>query len=91
MLHYLLPFLVSALAIIHLLFLHNIGSNNPLTIKSYDNISLYPYFIVKDFFFTIVYLIFFSYFILLNPIFLNHADNFIEADPLVTPIHIQPE
>jgi quinol-cytochrome oxidoreductase complex cytochrome b subunit len=91
MLHYLLPFLISALAIIHLLFLHNVGSNNPLIIKSYDNISLYPYFIIKDFFFFIIYLIIFSYFVLLNPIFLNHADNFIEADPLVTPMHIQPE
>jgi quinol-cytochrome oxidoreductase complex cytochrome b subunit len=91
MLHYLLPFLISALAIIHLLFLHNIGSNNPLIVKSYDNISLYPYFIIKDIFFFIIYLIIFSYFILLNPIFLNHADNFIEADPLVTPMHIQPE
>jgi ubiquinol-cytochrome c reductase cytochrome b subunit len=86
-----MPFLVAAFAIIHLIMLHEVGSNNPLKVKSYDNIALYPYFIIKDLFLTFFYLIFFSYLILIDPFYLNHVDNFMEANPLVTPIHIQPE
>lgn len=91
-LHFLLPFIVTALVIIHLLFLHQTGSNNPLgTNSNLDKIPFHPYFSRKDifgfliFFFTIIILT------LINPYILGDPDNFIPANPLSTPVHIQPE
>jgi ubiquinol-cytochrome c reductase cytochrome b subunit len=77
---------------LHLLLLHEHGSNNPLGIHAkLDKVSFYPYFYVKDLFGLIVFAIFFSYFVLFAPDALGHPDNYIEADPLVTPAHIVPE
>lgn len=91
-LHYLIPFLISGLAIGHLSILHVQGSTNPLGINSnIDTISFYPYFYVKDLFGLILLLIFFSFFIFFNSNLLGHADNYIKANPLVTPTHIVPE
>ena len=77
---------------IHLALLHKVGSNNPLGTDSYvDKISFYPYFVVKDTYAFFCFLLFFSIFLFYFPNFLGHSDNYIPADPLVTPAHIVPE
>jgi len=91
-LHYLLPFIIAAIATIHIVILHEHGSNNPLGINSIiDKISFYPYFHVKDLLGFIIFFIFFAYFIFYNPNILGHPDNYIPANPMVTPPHIVPE
>nr|UIR90929.1 cytochrome b [Pterocladiella sp. 13] len=91
-LHYLLPFIIAAASLIHLAVLHQDGSGNPLGIDSnVDKISMFPYFIIKDLLGLIVFLIFFSAFVYFSPNVLGHADNYIEANPMVTPAHIVPE
>lgn len=91
-LHYLLPFAIAGLAFVHLVLLHINGSNNPLGINSLiDRIPFYPYFYVKDLFGLIIFIIFFSFFVIYAPNALGHPDNYIEADPMVTPAHIVPE
>jgi ubiquinol-cytochrome c reductase cytochrome b subunit len=87
-----LPFIVAAITIIHLLFLHQTGSNNPLGInRNIDKIPFHPYFSFKDivgFVFLLISLVLLT---LINPYLLGDPDNFIPANPLVTPVHIQPE
>lgn len=91
-LHYLLPFLIIALSLIHLAFLHQEGSGNPLGIDSTpDKINLVPYFIIKDFLGLVFFAIFFAIFLYFFPNILGHSDNYIEANPMVTPTHIVPE
>jgi quinol-cytochrome oxidoreductase complex cytochrome b subunit len=91
-LHYLCPFVIVALSFIHIAILHQSGSNNPLGIDlSIDKISMYPYFIIKDFLGLILFFLFFSIFIFFYPNILGHSDNYINANPMVTPIHIVPE
>jgi len=91
-LHYLFPFLITGLVIVHLSLLHTAGSNNPLGInKNVDSISFYPYFYVKDLLAFLVLVAFFSFFVFFFPNTLGHADNYIPANPLVTPAHIVPE
>nr|YP_011011078.1 cytochrome b [Cymoninus sechellensis]WPW49246.1 cytochrome b [Cymoninus sechellensis] len=91
-LHFLLPFIIAAMVMIHLLFLHQTGSNNPLGINSnYDKIPFHPYFSIKDVMGMMIILYMFSILILLEPRILGDPENFIPANPLVTPIHIQPE
>jgi ubiquinol-cytochrome c reductase cytochrome b subunit len=77
----------------HLVILHSNGSNNPLgrPIKGGNKISFYPYFYVKDLLGFIITVFVFAYFVVLNPNELGHPDNYIEANPLVTPAHIVPE
>nr|YP_010385072.1 cytochrome b [Hyphydrus ovatus]UPL65082.1 cytochrome b [Hyphydrus ovatus] len=90
--HFLLPFIILALVIIHLLFLHQTGSNNPLgTNSNLDKIPFHPFFTFKDIMGFVLILMILSMLTLLNPYFLSDPDNFIPANPLVTPIHIQPE
>ena len=91
-LHFVLPFVLAGLSMIHLALLHKVGSNNPLGTDSYvDKISFYPYFVVKDTYAFFCFLLFFSIFLFYFPNFLGHSDNYIPADPLVTPAHIVPE
>lgn len=92
-LHYLLPFLIVALVLIHLAALHHVGSSNPLGVEmdNVDKIPFYPYFFLKDLFAFLVYLIVFVYLVCFNPNLLGHPDNYIPANPLVTPAHIVPE
>ncbi len=91
-LHYLLPFVLAALALVHLIGLHENGSNNPLGVDSnIDKIPFHPYYSIKDVFGYSLFAIFFSYFIFFDPNVLGHSDNYIPANPLVTPAHIQPE
>nr|UPL65232.1 cytochrome b [Scantius aegyptius rossii] len=91
-LHFLLPFIISALVMIHLLFLHQTGSNNPLGLNSnYDKIPFHPFFSIKDTMSLLIILMLFSMLIMMEPLMLGDPENFIPANPLVTPVHIQPE
>ena len=92
-LHYLLPFGILGAVLLHLAELHREGSNNPLGIhgKDVDKVTFYPYFLVKDLFFFWGFILIFSYFVFLDPNVLGHPDNYIEANPMVTPAHIVPE
>jgi len=91
-LHYLLPFLIAGLVIVHLALLHKDGSSNPVGVSSgLDNIPFYPYFYVKDLLAFFVLLLFFSFFVFFFPNLLGHPDNYIPANPMVTPAHIVPE
>nr|YP_009743977.1 cytochrome b [Trogolegnum pseudambulyx]QIE12739.1 cytochrome b [Trogolegnum pseudambulyx] len=90
--HFLLPFIIMMLTMIHLLFLHQTGSNNPLGMNSnLDKIPFHPFFTYKDLigFIMLIYLL--TMLTLINPNLLGDPDNFTPANPLVTPIHIQPE
>lgn len=91
-LHYCLPFIIAAVALLHLILLHIPGSNNPLGIDSiYDRVPFYPYTYVKDLFLFFCFVWVFSFFVIYSPNYLGHPDNYIEANPLVTPAHIVPE
>nr|AFQ62223.1 cytochrome b [Glaphyrus comosus] len=91
-LHFLLPFIVAALVLIHLLFLHQTGSSNPLGVNSnIDKLPFYPYFVYKDLFGFVLMSMALTILVLTNPYLLSDPDNFIPANPLVTPVHIQPE
>uniref|UniRef100_A0AAU7BAA0 Cytochrome b n=1 Tax=Petrotettix serratus TaxID=3073472 RepID=A0AAU7BAA0_9ORTH len=90
--HFLLPFIIAALTLIHLLFLHQTGSNNPLgTNSNIDKIPFHPYFTFKDIIGFILLIAGLTLLTLLNPYLLGDPDNFTPANPLVTPVHIQPE
>nr|YP_010360294.1 cytochrome b [Spirama retorta]UNQ84436.1 cytochrome b [Spirama retorta] len=90
--HFLLPFIILMMTMIHLLFLHQTGSNNPLGLNSnYDKIPFHPFFSYKDLLGAILLLFFLIMLTLINPYLLGDPDNFIPANPLVTPEHIQPE
>nr|UHA56227.1 cytochrome b [Sphingomorpha chlorea] len=90
--HFLLPFVILMMTMIHLLFLHQTGSNNPLGLNSnYDKIPFHPFFSYKDLLGAIMLLFILIMLTLTNPYLLGDPDNFIPANPLVTPEHIQPE
>ncbi|GGZ36409.1 cytochrome b [Asticcacaulis endophyticus] len=93
-LHYLLPFVIAGVVILHIWALHVAGQNNPagVEIKSKeDTVAFTPYATVKDGVAIIVFLFLFSVFVFFMPNALGHADNYIPANPLVTPAHIVPE
>ncbi|MGF1608501.1 MAG: cytochrome bc complex cytochrome b subunit [Kiloniellales bacterium] len=93
-LHYLLPFIIVAVVILHIWALHRFGSNNPLGIDTkgpQDSIPFHPYYTVKDLFGIGVFLIIFSLFVFFAPNALGEPDNYIPANPLSTPPHIVPE
>lgn len=90
--HFILPFLISAIVIIHLIFLHETGSRNPLgTNRNIDKIPFNPVFLIKDLVGILISIILLIILTLSNPYLLSDPDNFSPANPLVTPIHIQPE
>nr|YP_009050464.1 cytochrome b [Monochamus alternatus]AIG22818.1 cytochrome b [Monochamus alternatus] len=90
--HFLCPFIVAALVMVHLLFLHQTGSNNPLgTNSNSDKIPFHPYFSYKDIVGALIMSMILMILTLSNPYLLSDPDNFIPANPLVTPVHIQPE
>nr|YP_010015757.1 cytochrome b [Gryllus bimaculatus]QOI72754.1 cytochrome b [Gryllus bimaculatus] len=90
--HFMIPFIVAAFVMIHLLFLHQTGSNNPMGINSnLDKIPFHPYFTFKDIMGFLIMLMSLTILSLTNPYLLGDPDNFTPANPLVTPIHIQPE
>ena len=93
-LHYLLPFVIVAVVFLHVAALHITGSNNPLGIEPkgpQDTLPFHPYYTTKDMFGMGLFLIFFAAFVFFAPNALGHPDNYIPADPLVTPAHIVPE
>lgn len=91
-LHYLMPFVIVGLVIVHLALLHRVGSSNPLGINTnVETISFYPYFFVKDLFAFFILALMFSFFVFFYPNVLGHSDNYIPANPLSTPAHIVPE
>nr|UQJ75181.1 cytochrome b [Marginitermes cactiphagus] len=91
-LHFLMPFVITAMVVVHLLFLHQTGSNNPMGLKSDpDKIPFHPYFTTKDIVGFIILFVALSTLSLKEPYILSDPDNFIPANPLVTPVHIQPE
>lgn len=90
--HFILPFIVFAFVLIHLLFLHQTGSTNPLgTNRNFDKIPFHPYFSWKDIVGFLIILLILCILNLTIPYKLSDPDNFIPANPLVTPVHIQPE
>lgn len=91
-LHYLFPFLLAALSMVHLICLHVDGSNNPIGIKSdLDKVAFHIYYTSKDWYGIVAFLIIFCALVYLAPNLLGDPENFIQANPLVTPVHIQPE
>jgi ubiquinol-cytochrome c reductase cytochrome b subunit len=93
-LHYLMPFLIVGVVILHIIALHRFGSNNPLGIDvsgKQDTIPFHPYYTSKDLFGAMVFLTIFASAIFFYPNFLGHPDNYIPANPLQTPAHIVPE
>ena len=93
-LHYLLPFMIAGVVILHVWALHVTGQNNPTGVEvknvKQDTLPFTPYATVKDGFAMVVFLAFFSWWIFYVPNYLGHADNYIDANPLVTPAHIVP-
>jgi len=94
-LHYLLPFMIAGAVILHIWALHVPGNNNPTGVEvkdvEKDTVPFHPYYTVKDGFAIVVFLIMFAVFLFWAPTVLGHADNYVEANPLVTPAHIVPE
>ena len=93
-LHYLLPFVLLGVVMLHLVALNRFGSNNPIGIDTkgpQDTISFHPYYTAKDLFGLGVFMIFFAYWVFYAPMALGDPDNFIPANPLSTPQHIVPE
>jgi len=90
--HYLLPFVLTGLVLVHLIALHEHGSNNPIGIDSnIDKIPFHPYYTIKDLLGYAIFGLVFTYVVYFFPNTMGHPDNYIPANPLVTPAHIQPE
>jgi ubiquinol-cytochrome c reductase cytochrome b/c1 subunit len=93
-LHYLLPFVIVGVVFLHIAALHITGSNNPLGIEPkgpQDTLPFHPYYTIKDSVGIVVYLMVFAVLVFFAPNYLGHADNYIPANPMVTPTHIVPE
>nr|AEF79816.1 cytochrome b [Haliotis discus hannai] len=91
-LHFLLPFAIAGMSVLHLLFLHEVGANNPLGVNSDgDKVPFHFYHTVKDLVGFLVLLFFLMLLVFFDPFLLGDPENFIPANPLVTPVHIQPE
>ena len=93
-LHYLLPFVIVGVVLLHVWSLHVSGNSNPTGIevkKRKETVPFHPYYTVKDGFVIVLFLLLFAYFVFFHPNLLGHPDNYIEANPLVTPTHIVPE
>jgi ubiquinol-cytochrome c reductase cytochrome b subunit len=94
-LHYLLPFLTCGLVVLHIWALHVPGNNNPVGIdvkkNTNETMPFHPYMVMKDLFALLLFVTVFLWFVFFAPNILGHPDNYIEANPLVTPAHIVPE
>ena len=93
-LHYLLPFVIAGVVVLHIWALHVPGNNNPLGIDvkgPADTVAFHPYYTTKDGFALVVFVLFFSLFVFFMPNMLGHTDNYVPANRLVTPAHIVPE
>jgi ubiquinol-cytochrome c reductase cytochrome b/c1 subunit len=94
-LHYLLPFMLVGTVTLHIWALHHVGQNNPTGVEitdfKKDTVPFTPYATIKDIFAIVSFMVFFSYWAFYMPNYLGHADNYIPANPAVTPAHIVPE
>jgi ubiquinol-cytochrome c reductase cytochrome b subunit len=93
-LHYLLPFIIAAVVVLHIWALHVPGNNNPVGVdvkSDRDTVPFHPFYTAKDFFGVLVFCIPFAWLAFFAPDILSHSDNYIQANPLVTPPHIVPE
>ena len=94
-LHYLLPFVIAGVVILHIWALHVPGNNNPAGVEvkdvKKDTVPFHPYYTVKDAFAIVLFLMLFAFFVFFEPLVLGHTDNYIPANPTVTPAHIVPE
>jgi ubiquinol-cytochrome c reductase cytochrome b subunit len=94
-LHYLLPFMIFGVVILHIWALHHVGQNNPTGVEvknvQKDTVPFTPYATIKDLFAMVCFIFVFAYFVFYQPNFMGHADNYIPANPSVTPAHIVPE
>jgi ubiquinol-cytochrome c reductase cytochrome b/c1 subunit len=93
-LHFLLPFVIAGVVILHIWALHVVGQNNPTGIEiktKSDSVPMLPYAVMKDVFAMAVFTMLFAWFVFFAPDYLGHPDNYIEANPLSTPPHIVPE
>nr|WHU54560.1 cytochrome b [Chelonus munakatae] len=90
--HFLFPFILIVFIIIHLIYLHDLGSNNPLGLNSnYYKIMFHNYYSIKDFLGMLILMMILLMVVYMNPYMMGDSENFLEANSLVTPIHIQPE
>jgi len=90
--HFLIPFIILAIVLVHLLFLHQTGSNNPLGINSnFNRVSFHPFYTIKDLLGASLIISSLLLLCLIAPLLLGDTENFIPANPLSTPVHIQPE
>ncbi len=93
-LHYLFPFIIAAVVVLHIWALHVPGNNNPVGVEvksSRDTVAFHPYYTMKDGFFMVLFLIPFAWFVFFAPDILGHPDNYVMANSQVTPAHIVPE
>lgn len=91
-LHFVLPFIILGVVILHLLFLHQTGSNNPLGVNSnICKVPFHPFYVIKDILGIVIILIRLVFVVMFRPNILGDPENFIPANPLVTPLHIKPE
>ena len=99
-LHYLVPFVLFGLTVLHIWAFHHTGNNNPTGVEvrrdsvdmvKKDAVPFHPYYTIKDAYALVLFLLLFCAFVFFMPNYLGHPDNYIEADPLVTPAHIVPE
>lgn len=90
--HFILPFIILFIVLLHLIFLHTRGSGNPLGLnRDKDKVSFHPYFVLKDLYGFIFIILIFLFVCLLFPYMFMDVENFIPSNPMVTPVHIQPE
>ncbi len=93
-LHYLLPFMIFGVVLLHVWAFHTTGNNNPSGVQpksKQDTLPFHPYYTIKDLYAIVVFMIVFAWFAFYVPNYMGHPDNYIEANPLVTPAHIVPE
>ena len=93
-LHYLLPFMIVGVVLLHIWAFHTSGNNNPTGVdpkSDKDTVPFHPYYTMKDLFAIVVFMILFAWFAFYVPNYMGHPDNYTEANPLVTPAHIVPE
>nr|WIM51600.1 cytochrome b [Corythalia opima] len=90
--HFVLPFIIAFIVILHLFFLHETGSSNPMGVGSdCDSVFFHPYYSIKDMYGFGMFFMFFMVICVVGPYMFMDVENFISSDPLVTPVHIQPE
>jgi ubiquinol-cytochrome c reductase cytochrome b subunit len=87
-----MPLIIVIIVLVHLMFLHETGSSNPSGANlNRDKIPFHPYFVIKDFFVFFIIVFLFVYIVLNEPYVFGDPENFRKANPLITPVHIQPE